>query len=258
MERSSLGDRQKGYEFAARTFLTRRTPVIIRLDGKAFHTYTKLMPRPFYQPLHDCMVETTKYLCEEIQSAVIGYTQSDEISILLKDWTKFKTQAWFDNEVQKVVSTSASLATAIFNDVAATELPPALRKMRFGLFDSRVFTLPKEEVCNYFIWRQQDATRNSINSVGQAHFSQKQLNGKNTDEVQNMLITEKDVNWNDFPVWAKRGTAVRLNVNKENLPKILAGEDVWADGNRLIVDKDIPIFSKDRDYINDLMYQVQE
>lgn len=248
----------KGYEFVARTVLTRRTPVIIRLDGKAFHTYTKLMPRPFYEPLHECMVQTTEYLVNNIQSAVIGYTQSDEISLLLKDWTKFKTQAWFDNEVQKVVSTSAAMASAIFNDVARDILPEPLRKMRFGLFDSRVFTLPKEEVCNYFIWRQQDATRNSINSVGQAHFSQKQLNGKNTDEVQKMLITEKDVNWNDFPTWAKRGTCVRLDINEDSLQKIVNGEDVWSDGNRLKIDRDIPIFSKDRSYINDLMYQVQE
>jgi tRNA(His) guanylyltransferase len=167
------------------------------------------MPRPFYKPLHDCMVETVKYLCDEISTCMIGYTQSDEISLLLKDFTKFKTQPWFDNEVQKMVSTSASLATAIFNDLAPKHLPAELRKSRFGIFDSRVFNVPFEEVCNYFIWRQQDATRNSINSVGQAHFKQSELNGKNTDEVQQMLITQKDINWNDFETWAKRGTAVR-------------------------------------------------
>lgn len=257
-----LGDRMKRYEGQAKTSLLVRSPVLLRLDGKAFHTYTALMPRPFYEPLHKCMVETTKYLCDEIQTAVIGYTQSDEISILLKDWTKFTTQAWFDNEVQKIVSTSASMASAIFNDLAATKLPAELRKKRFGVFDSRAFTLPFDEVCNYFIWRQQDATRNSINSVGQAHFTQKELQGKNTDQVQEMLITQKDVNWNDFPVWAKRGTAVRLNVTPETLPFLLADDRIGfneiSPEGRLIIDSDIPIFSKDRGYINDLMFRTQE
>jgi tRNA(His) 5'-end guanylyltransferase len=258
MEKSSMGDRMKGYEKVTRTSLLRRTPVIIRLDGRAFHTYTSKMPRPFYKPLHDLMVESTKYLCEEIDTCMIGYTQSDEISLLLKDWTKFKTQAWFDGEVQKIVSTSAALVTAIFNDLAPRYLDLEYRRQRFGLFDSRVFNLPKEEVCNYFIWRQQDATRNSINSVGQAYFSQKQLNGMNTDQVQNMLITQKDINWNDFGTWAKRGTCVRIDINAETLPKLQAGEDVEFPNGRLVVDEDIPIFTKNRAYINDLMYAVQE
>lgn len=264
MEKSSLGDRMKAYESVTKTSLLPRTPVIIRLDGKAFHTFTAKMPRPFYKPLHDCMVETMKYLCEEIDTVQIGYTQSDEISLLLKDFTKFKSQAWFDNEIQKMVSTSASIAGAIFNDVARDVLPKELRKVRFGIFDSRVFNVPPEEVCNYFIWRQQDATRNSINSVGQAHFKQTELNSKTTDMVQHMLITERDVNWNDFETWAKRGTCIRQNVNAETLPRLIAGDDApFASspthaGHRWVEDKDIPIFSQDRKYINDLLYRVQE
>jgi len=261
LTKDRLGDRMKAYEGQSKSTLLNRSPVIIRLDGKAFHTYTANMPRPFYKPLHDCMVETTKVLCEEIQTAVFGYTQSDEISLLLKDWTKFTTQAWFDNEVQKIVSTSASIAAAVFNDLAAS-IPAELRKKKFAFFDSRAFTLPFDEVCNYFIWRQQDATRNSINSVGQAHFKQKELQGKNTDQVQQMLITQRDVNWNDFDTWAKRGSAVRLNVTPETLPFLMADDRVGfaqaSPGGRLIVDQEIPIFSKDRGYINDLMYRTQE
>jgi len=252
-----MGDRMKGYEQVSRNQLLRRTPVIIRLDGKAFHTYTSKMPRPFYKPLHDCMVESTKYLCEEIDTVVLGYTQSDEISLMLKDWTKFKTQAWFDGEVQKIVSTSASLVSSIFNDLAPQYIPKELRRGRFGIFDSRAYNVPREEVCNYFIWRQQDATRNSINGVGQAHFSQKQLNGKNTDEVQNMLITQKDVNWNDFETWAKRGTCVRLDINEESMKKIVNNEPNPFANGRFVVDTDIPIFSKNRGYINDLMYSLE-
>lgn len=259
-----MGDRMKGYEQVSRNSLLRRTPVIIRLDGKAFHTYTSKMPRPFHKPLHDCMVESTKYLCEEIDTAVIGYTQSDEISLLLKDWTKYKTQSWFDSEVQKIVSTSASILTAIFNDLAPKYIPAELRRGRFGIFDSRAYNLPMDEVCNYFIWRQQDATRNSINSVGQAHFKQTELNGKNTDQVQHMLITERDVNWNDFETWAKRGTCVRQNVNADTLPLLIANDPTpyafsKSDaGQRWVVDKDIPIFTANRGYINDLLYKVQE
>lgn len=248
----------KGYEKVSRTSLLRRTPVIIRLDGKAFHTYTSKMPRPFYLPLHECMVESTKYLCEEVDTCVLGYTQSDEISLLLKDWTKFKTQSWFDSQVQKIVSTTASLVTAIFNDLAPKHIEPQYRRNKFAFFDSRVFNLPVDEVCNYFVWRQQDATRNSINSAGQALFSQKELHGKNVSEVQSMLLTEKNVNWNDYFTWAKRGTCVRQDVNKNNLAALKNGEDVKYPNGKLITDWDIPIFTKDRDYINDLMYQVQE
>ena len=264
MEKSSLGDRMKAYEGVSKTSLLARTPVIIRLDGKAFHTYTKKMPRPFYKPLHDAMVETVKYLCEEIDTCQIGYTQSDEISLLLKDFTKFKTQAWFDNEVQKIVSSSAALATAIFNDVVSKTIPAELRNGRFGYFDSRAFNVPTEEVCNYFIWRQQDCTRNSINSVGQANFSQKELNGKNTDMVQYMLVTQANVNWNDFETWAKRGTCVRQNVNVDSLPALIAGESApfmkskTHSGQRWVVDHDIPVFTQERNYINDLLYRVQE
>lgn len=236
----------KGYEFTTRTSLLGRTPVIIRLDGKAFHTYTSKMPRPFYEPLHQLMVETTEYLCKEVGTCQLGYTQSDEISLLLKDWTKFNTQAWFDNQVQKMVSTSAAIATAIFNDLAPSYLEAQYRRQRFGLFDSRVFNLPMEEVCNYFIWRQQDATRNSINAVGQANFSHKDLQYKSTNDVQQMLLTQKDINWNDFPTWAKRGTCVRR-------------EEVELEvGAQWVIDYEIPIFSQERPYINSLLPPEQE
>lgn len=247
IDKTTLGDRMKAHENVPKLSLMGRTPVIVRLDGRAFHSYTKTMPRPFYEPLHRCMLEATEYLVNEVDTCVLGYTQSDEVSLLLKDFTTIRTQAWFDNAQQKIVSNTASMFTAIFNELAPKYIDPQYLKYRFGIFDSRAFSIPEADVCNYFLWRQQDATRNSINGVGQAHFSQKQLNGKNTDEVQHMLLTEKNVNWNDFPAWARRGSCVRLNVSELGVPN---------DGPRNIIDTDIPIFSKSRNYVNDLLFRV--
>ena len=124
MDKTNLGNRMKGYEHVSRTKLTRRTPVIIRLDGKAFHTWTKCLTRldasleisPFSDMMHDCMSSTANELVGRIQNAAISYTQSDEISILLNDWKGLKTDQWFDGNIQKIVSVSASMATAYFND----------------------------------------------------------------------------------------------------------------------------------------------
>lgn len=223
--KTSLGDRMKNYEDCFRFTLPGRMPLILRIDGRAFHTLTRGLDKPFDQRFSDAMLFTASMLCEEIQGAKLAYWQSDEISILATDYDTLTTQAWFDKNLQKVVSVSASLAAASFNDDFC---PP-----RSATFDSRAFVLPKEEVCNYFLWRQQDATRNSINSVGQSKFSPKQLHGLSTDKVQDLLFREKGINWNDLPIWQKRGACVVKNA-----------EGQWA------VDYEIPLFSKDRNYVN--------
>jgi tRNA(His) 5'-end guanylyltransferase len=170
------------------------------------------------------MSQTAATLVQNIQNARLAYTQSDEISILMNDWGKLTTEAWFDNGIQKMVSVSASMATAKFN-VAVSDQGNFSPTM--ALFDARVFNIPKEEVANYFIWRQQDATRNSINMLGQFYFSHKELQGKTTDEVQEMLFSKHGVNWNDIPTWQKRGyCATRRGTNNE-----------------------IPIFTKERQFI---------
>ena len=190
----SLGDRMKGYENIARNYLTRRIPTIIRVDGKAFHTFTRGMEKPFDRILMTTMQNTMKYLCENIQGCVFGYTQSDEITLVLTDYATITTDAWFGYNIQKMCSVSASMATLAFSNAYAAELwknfPEAMcssdngtnkyietlvAKMGTAMFDARVFSIPKDEVCNCLIWRQQDATRNSIESVGHANFSQKEL-----------------------------------------------------------------------------------
>lgn len=195
--KDSLGDRMKEYyEDRTRICLQRRTYTIIRIDGKAFHTYTKGLKRPFDDQLITDMDELSCYLCKNIMGAKFAFTQSDEISILLTDFDTLDTQAWFDNNLQKMTSVSASLATARFNE---------LRPNKLAFFDSRIFQIPtKTEVENYFIWRQQDATRNNVSSVAQSLYSPKELHGKNNSEQQEMIF-QKGINWNDYDSKYKRG-----------------------------------------------------
>lgn len=266
----NLGDRMKTYENVTRTHLTRRTPVIIRIDGKAFHTFTRGFVKPFDDILVETMQDTMKYLCENIEGCVLGYTQSDEITLVLCDYKKLTSQAWFDNNIQKMCSISASMATLEFNRkfcenkdrwimntyncVYSNEemLEKWFKIMKAydgagfhgALFDSRVFNIPKEEVNNCLLWRQQDATRNSIQSVAQANFSHKQLQNKNCSELQEMLLEEKGINWNNIPTHLKRGSCC---IKEQYEIKM---EDGVALRSRWVVDKEIPIFSQDTSYVN--------
>jgi tRNA(His) guanylyltransferase len=173
-----LGTRMKRYEAVSQNILIKRMPVIIRIDGKAFHTFTKGL-EPFDPDLSQAMHNTAATLVREIQNAKLAYTQSDEISILLMDDATFETDQWFNGNVQKIVSVSASIATAIFN---------AMYKSKdLALFDSRVFNLAREEVQNYFIWRQKDAIRNSLSTYARMFFSHKDLIGKNSRDMHEML-----------------------------------------------------------------------
>ena len=285
MDNSNLAARMKEfYENVPKTNLMRRTPVIIRIDGKAFHTFTRGFKRPFDEILIKTMQETTKYLCENIQGCVLGYTQSDEISLVLVDYQRFETSAWFDYEVQKMCSIAASMATMAFNkffyenvflyngmasvDMSNKKYPYkevyAKAVKKGAMFDARVFNIPKEEVTNYIYWRQLDASRNSIQMVGQANFSHKELQNKSCNDIQDMLMEQKGINWNDYPTVCKRGTAV--------IKKIIAREeksfidDMLKDSfdnvknniieqtSKWIIDKDIPIFKGEgREYIEKLV-----
>lgn len=202
--KDQLGERMKDfYENKSRHYLNRRTYTIIRIDGKAFHTYTNGLERPFDNQLVKDMDSTASFLCGSIQNAKFAFVQSDEISILLTDFDSLTTDAWFGGNIQKMASVSASIATAKFNE---------LRPGKIALFDSRAFNISaKAEVGNYFIWRQQDTTRNSISSVAQSLYSHKELHGKNTTEMQEMIF-KKGINWNDYDPKLKRG---RLIVKEE-------------------------------------------
>lgn len=245
MSNESLGDRMKGYERAARIVLPRRVPVILRVDGKAFHTVTKDCVRPFDETLMTRMDRVAVRLCEEIQGAALAFVQSDEISILIHNYRRLNSEAWFDNEVQKMASVSAALAASTFSD--GWSHPVA--------FDSRVFILPEAEVCNYFIWRQQDATRNSIQMATRALYSHREVDGKNTSEMQEMMHA-KGVNWNDYPVGCKRGRAT-VKVPRVGLGRDPEGFAVYVDRSEWRIE-DPPIFTQDRDYVNRRLAVVDE
>jgi tRNA(His) guanylyltransferase len=241
--RDSLGDRMKRYETTTQSHLIRRMSVIARIDGRAFHTFTKrlkhvdpsLQDTPFSVLMHDVMMKTTAALVSGVQGCVLGYTQSDEISLLIRDWDTLDTQAWFDYNVQKMVSLMAALATKAFNYCYNEH--EKIDLYDWAEFDCRVHNIPKEEVTNYFIWRQQDASRNSVQMLGRFHFSQKQMHGKNNSQVQDMLMLEKEVNWNNIPTWMKRGACVVRNPN------------VLDSSTRVKWDDEIPIFTQDRNYV---------
>ena len=266
----ALDARMKGYEYVSRIFLTRRTPVIIRIDGKAFHSFTRGFQKPFDEIFVKSMQDTMKYLCENIQGCVLGYTQSDEITLVLVDYQNLNSCAWFDYEVQKMCSIAASMATMAFNkfftknvnyfeitheyddtiNEYCTTLVNAAEKG--AMFDARVFNIPKEEVCNLIYWRQLDATRNSIQMVGQANFSHKELQKKSCNMIQEMLFTEKGINWNDYPTYLKRGSCcIKTTIQNPNVD-IKDGaypKSIW------MIDLDIPIFKGDgRNYIDKLVF----
>lgn len=200
-----LGERMKeNYEFRARSFLPRRTYTIVRVDGRAFHTYTRGLKRPFDFGFMADMEQTAVALMGEVSGSCFAYTQSDEISLLLQDFATIHTQPYFGGNVQKMCSVIAAVASVQFGD---------LRRARghhgIPVFDCRVFTIPDPtEVYNYFVWRQKDATRNSISMAAQAQFSHRQCMHKSTAQLQDMLMTEKGINWNDYPVSAKRGALI--------------------------------------------------
>ena len=273
--KDSLGDRMKQYEYVTRNYLIRKLPVIIRLDGKAFHSFTRGLKKPFDDIFVKSMQDTMKYLCENVQGCVLGYCQSDEITLVLVDYQSREASAWFDNNIQKMVSVSASMATMAFNrsfvnecqkwfednvdfheliidiDENVKNLFNAYTKSceKGAMFDSRVFSIPKEEVTNVLIWRQQDATRNSIQSVGQANFSHKQLHGKNCSDIQDILMLDKNINWNDYPTHLKRGSCC---IKKPFV--INEGTEQEAIRNKWVIDTEIPIFTQDKDYVNKLIF----
>ena len=254
--------RMRRYKSITDTRLISRTPVIIQIDGRAFHTFTRGFEKPFDPVLMAAMRYTAEYLCRNIQGCVLAYTQSDEINLLLIDYEKLETSPWFNNRVQKLASIAASMATNYFNQKFKELVKTIGRKyhspnhsydralLKGAEFAACAFNLPREEVTNFFNWRQQDAIRNSIQMVGQAHFSQSELNGKCNQEIIEMLLQQKDINWNELPISVQRGTCV---IRSAHSSFIINGErittDTWS------TDYDIPRFiGEGRNYIEKYLY----
>ena len=225
-KKDSLGDRMKeNYENRSKTYLTRRTPCIIRLDGKAFHSFTRGFQKPYDEIFHTAMNSTLQYLCKNIQGCKFGYTQSDEISLLLTDYDTLTTDAWFDYSVQKMCSVAASMATLAFNryfreaindltvgktlDDYAIQLLKARDKG--AMFDARCFSIPETEISNCFLWRFLDCYRNSVQMLGQANFSHKELHKLNSSQIQEKLFQERGINYATYPEEFKNGICAMKN-----------------------------------------------
>lgn len=249
-----LDERMKKYEYVTRHYLMCRTPVIVRIDGKAFHTFTKGMKKPFDPIFMESMQDTMKYLCENVQGCVLGYCQSDEISLLLIDYDTLETSAWFDNNLSKIISITSSLASVYFNQQFSLNLLDYRIKAKqnnnrdiiyennlysnissLPIFDSRAFNLQKEEVNNYFVWRQQDAIKNAIQMIGRAYFTHKELENKNGKDIIDMLDSI-GVNYHSYSTSEKRGTCC------------IKTDKGWE------LDTEIPIFKDNKDYIENLVY----
>lgn len=312
-----IATRMKGYEKSSRHYLTPRVPVMLRIDGRAFHTFTKGFAKPFDDEiLLKAMRQTMKTLCEMIPGCVLGYTQSDEITLVILDQN---TQAdpWFGFCQNKIESITASMATMLFNQAFYKAYQDYYKRLTFAsryyndmsrsfahkaaleedvekcivfqsiehvlninddiigdkldflyekyhskfhtaMFDCRAFNIPKEEICNNLIWRQQDATRNSIQQVAHTYFSHGELNNLSCDELQEKLFQEKSINWNNYPTRLKRGSCcVRKDVffSADEIKKknpLYDGEG-FTTRKKWVIDTEIPIFTQNREYIENVL-----
>ncbi len=233
-QHDSLGDRMKEYEEAARATLPRRMPVILRVDGKAFHTYTRGLEKPFDENLCRAMNTVALSLCEEVQGSQLAYVQSDEISILIHGYKRISSQSWFGNEIQKMVSVSAAHASAVMTEVSHT----IFGRLKRATFDARVFVLPENDVCNYFLWRQQDARRNSVQMLARSLYSDKQCFQKDASKLKEMCAA-KEQPWDALPTSKKFGQCARR----------VAYDHEGTERHRWEIDNEIPLFSDDRAYI---------
>lgn len=260
-DKTSLGNRMKKYESAYNQSYPIRLPLIIRLDGVHFSSNVKKWgcEKPFDKHLRNSMYFTALTLCENIAGAQIAYTQSDEITILIRDDMTIKTQPWFDKEINKIVSVTSSKASNAFNHYfheMGSKGTETINLSDMAEFDCRGYVLPEEEIFNAFLWRQRDFEKNSVQMLARSYFSHKQLNGKSTSQMQDMLMLEHSVNWNDLDTHLKRGVCIIKKDVLKQVPKrtekgkVIENEFETINRPTWTIDKEIPIFTKDKDYIN--------
>lgn len=261
---SNFDKRMKRYEASSDIVLTRRMPVVLRFDGSHFHTFTRGFKKPFDEILIKTMQDTMLDLCKNIQGAVFGYTQSDEITIILIDYQTLESNAWFNYRLEKMCSIGSSMASRFFNQhfIENVELFYGKRRMHnwqtqsiMGLsqdelrqyniykkryfsadFDCRAYNIPKEDICNCVLWRQKDAAKNSVQSLAQSMYSASELKGISCENLKAKLLKEKGINWDDLPTIQRHGSACR-KCNK-----------VWD------LDVDMPNIQLNREYVEKVIY----
>lgn len=215
----ALGDRMKTIEMMeAGRKLMPGLPIMVRLDGRSFHTFTRGMPRPFHEPLSRAMIETARYLVAETQ-ACFAYTQSDEITLAY--WSEDAAcKTIFDGRIQKLTSILAAMATAKFNQEVAARMPEKAKLL--PVFDARVFNMPSlDDMVDCVLFRALDCAKNSITMAASAFYSHKELHGKGGAEKHEMLHA-KGVNWAKYPEFFKNGTFLR----RETVEKEFTAEEL--------------------------------
>jgi len=257
--KDDLGNRMKGYESVSKHRLEPRIPVVARIDGKAFHSFTRGLERPWDRGLQESMWDAAKYVAERIQGCKVAYVQSDEISFLLTDYENKNSQGWFNYKLEKMTSVIASMVTGGFIAAASTKLPERRDGFLDGTglpaFDARFFNLPKEEVNSYFYWRQSDAIRNSVQMLARTYFSHKECTGKNNIALKAMLLEEKGISWEEQSSWCKYGACIIKESHKGLVTFTRNGEEctIEAKRNRWVRDLDVPIFCNNKEYIESLL-----
>lgn len=252
MATSELEKRMRTYEDVTKSTLVRHMPVIIHLDGQSFSKFTKGFQSPFDELLRDTMNQTMLYLCKNIQGCKFGYTQSDEISLLLTDYDNLDTSAWFDDEILKMASVSASMCTMKFNQlfvhsivdmfhgIPTTKYERALEKAAYAgaTFDSRVFNVPKGDVTNYFYWQQTDYIHNAIQMTGIHFFGRKNMSKVTTQQIIDRLDKEMWITYDKYyPAAYRRGVCAKRS-----------DKSTWE------LDMNIPDFTRDnRSYIEEVI-----
>lgn len=236
--------RMKRYEKVTDIKLVPNSPVIIRVEGRAFHTLTRKFDKPFDEIFRTSMEYTTMQLCKNIQNCVIAYTQSDEISLLLVDYINIEQNQMFDGRVQKLSSIAASIATYSFNekmnelaDFHPDKVYKNVLSQTIPLFDARAYNIPKDEVCNYFLWRQKDCTKNSISMIARCHFSAQSMKGQTREVLKERLLNSEGI-----------------NIEKDFEHRYLYGSCCIKIDGTWTIDKNIPKFNENRDYIESLVY----
>lgn len=222
MNKDTLGDRIKRYEAASKPLLTRRMPVMVRVDGKAFHTFTRGCNKPYDDTIIQAMVYAAKETAKQMQGFKLGYVQSDEATFLITDYETLETGAWFDYEVNKVVSITASLFTAYFNQYwqnSRDVFNGDKGREQIALFDARAFNIPQDDWQNAFIWRQRDWERNSVQMLARSLYSQKELHGKKVPELLK-LINDRDKDWESLDGVYKWGTFILPDIGLEYYGKV--------------------------------------
>lgn len=267
----SLGDRMKSYENITRSYLIPNMPVIVRIDGRAFHSYTKQKwcEFPYSQILINVFHKTTLKVCEETSNVVFAYHQSDEVTFFLKDYERRSQQQVFQGNIQKITSTFASKFTAYFNKYIQDDLLAAgISNIKLAEFDARVFNIPIHEVINCFIWRQKDWEKNSVTQYANSFFSHTELMNKNTKDKHDMIYNAGYPSWNDLDNWLKRGTffkkvEVDLPVKELSEEQIKFLSDISdIEGTiirkKWIVDYSSPILVLNKEYLLDIIEKIEE